>query len=102
MQFLLDLFGERQAAPVLFRVSGPSGPPRSVEVRARWAPSGEIRTKSLLTDEGLCLLPWLRDATAVELQLRAGRARGTVSVDRSQDGAVVHIDLEDRPSAPAL
>src|SRR5688572_24917909 len=87
MRFLLDLFRSPEPGPpVLFRVSGPGGPPRSVEVRARWAPSGEVRTKHLLTDEGLCILPWLRDATGVELQLRAGRTRGSIEVDRTQDG----------------
>lgn len=89
--------------PVLLRVRSRGGAPSQVEVRARWAPSGRVLTRELTTTDGLCLVPWLTDASAVELRVRAAGATGRVALGLkdTRAGEVVEVSLEERASLPA-
>lgn len=64
---------------MLLRVSEPCGRPAiAVEVDAKWLPSGVVRSGRHLTAAGLCLIPWLGDATSVELTVRTEEGSSSV------------------------
>lgn len=103
MGFFSRLFaGPEVPKPVLLRVRSRTGSPASVEVRARWAPSGRVLFRDILTIDGLCLVPWLTDASAVDLTVRSEGRSGRVALELAdtRDGAVFELDLDERVSIP--
>ena len=104
MGFLSRLFAAAEPPkPVLLRVRLRAGAPSSVEVRARWAPSGRVLFRQLMTTDGLCLVPWLTDASAVDLTVRSEGRSGRVelALADTRNGAVFDVDLDERLSVPA-
>lgn len=103
MGFFSRMFAAPEAPkPVLLRVRSRGGSPATVEVRARWAPSGRVLWRDLMTTDGLCLVPWLTDASSVDLMVRSEGRSGRVALALSdtRDGAVFEIDLDERVSIP--
>lgn len=95
MELLRRLFSRLPPAkPVLLRLHTAGGPPGSVEVHARWAPSGRVVRRAVTTADGLCLVPWLGDASEVELRLWARDASARVRLDRADTEAGEVIDVE--------
>lgn len=72
----LRIFGgplRRSAPPVLIRVRAADGSvPDTVTIETMWSPSRERDRKTAWTAQGLCIVPWRRDASSVEIVLRAG------------------------------
>jgi hypothetical protein len=101
MGFLSRFFSAAEAPkPVLLRVRSRAGAPQSVEVRAQWAPSGRVLFRELLTADGLCLVPWLTDASGVDLTIRSEGRSGRVelALADTREGAVFEVDLDERVS----
>lgn len=96
MGFLTRLFSPREPArPILLRVVGMAGPPAMVEVETTWLPAGRVVRRSLVTAQGLCLLPWAADASRVRLSVRADGEEGRVDLgaDDTADGLVHELRL---------
>jgi hypothetical protein len=91
------LFGRRvEARPILLRIAGRADEtPTTVEIEARWAPSGRRMVRSVWTAQGLCILPWVAGQVSVDLVLRApGRhASLTLSAQENAQGHALEIEM---------
>ncbi len=87
--------GSAPTHPILLRVRSARGAPQTVEVEATWLPKGSRTQRSVVTAEGLCLVPWASGSQRVALALRADGASASVelTIDDARDGVVREVAL---------
>lgn len=94
LQWLRGLFGDDGYVPaVLVRARTTAQAPREVSVEAVWHPSGLRRVYRAKDAQGLCMLPWVKNAKRVSLRVSAEGAEAQLDVGVEDARAGRAIDL---------
>ncbi len=89
-------FGPSNGAPrpMLIRLPRSSAAERTVRVKARWRIAGSERSTSqkLFVSDGVCLLPWARDARSVTIEMDLPDAPSIVVNRAAYQGEVLELE----------
>ncbi len=100
LELLRRLVGraETRVPPLMVRTHTGRGTARlegEVSVDALWLPSGTRRTYRAKDAQGLCMLPWMKQAERVSLRVRADGAETAIEVhvDDARTGRTIDLAL---------